>query len=328
MVLNLGKSAALLMGMTASFAAPAMAKALIDAELSGQVDFRSVAFSACQEKAVCTVGDITISAQRRETDDSTSNWVDAQIYWDPVDGLGVRDGAQNDEIDFNEQLSIAFAKDVVVKKIWFSDLFHTEDNRYNSGDTDRVEGVAEDSEVAGISIQSGENPASVVLVEAKDRLPWASFNQEISVRFREGGDLRRRVVIDGELVEIVAPGEDGRGRVTAQRFKIADIDPEKKSIFDNVETVEIDLTDILAEFNGTRLFEQGNKNFEIIQALASDPESLESMRMTAQTKRETIRMSNGEVPWTFENGSAASTVTFFAPFDSSNDFSISGLVLE
>lgn len=303
-------------------------EALIDTELNDAVDFRTVAFSSCLNKSVCSVGDISISAQRRDPDIENAPWVEGQIYWDPVDGLGIRDGAQNDEIDFNERLILRFSTPVTMTKVWLSDLFHTEDRRYRSGSTDRIEGISEDAEVAGVTLQLGETTISTLLVEAESKLTWASFNQEILPTFRENGDLRRRIVIDGERIVIVAPGDGGSGRLLEQRFEIAQIGLDKKSIFDGVETVEIDLTEILAEFSGTKLFSVGTTNFEIIEALLNEPSKLENLHRVAHDKRDTIRMSNGEVGQAFGAALEADTITFFAPFDASNDFSISGIVLE
>ncbi|HSF92669.1 MAG TPA: hypothetical protein VLA51_10755 [Paracoccaceae bacterium] len=322
----------------------ALAEAVIDMELSGHVDFRDVAYSGCLDKVTCTVGDITLIAQRRDVSSNeletaspdaeqpaappNTQWRDARLYWDPIDGIGVREGAQNDEVDFDERIVAAFKNPVTVTKIWFSDMFTTEDDRYGSGSTDRVEGVAEDTETAGFSILSDGVVQNTFVVEANDRLPWASFNQEIDWRFREGGDLDRRVVIDGEFITIIAPGANASGRLVEKRFAIGEIDPEKKDIFEGVETVEIDLTDILAEFNNTPLFEQGSTNFNILRSLAEDPEALLRLRNIAETKRETIRMSNGEVGWTLETATQGDELQFFAPFDASNDFSISGIILQ
>lgn len=328
-----------------AFAAPpASAQAIIDRELSGQVDFRDLAYSGCLNQVTCTVGDVTLIAQRRDVSSvvleankaeaeqpgvpAPIQWRDAQLYWDPIDGIGVTEGAQNDEVDFDERIVVVFKEPVTVSKLWFSDMFTSEDDRYGSGSTDRVEGVAEDTETAGFSIVADGVIQSTSIVEANDRLPWASFNQEVSWRFSEDGDLDRRVVINGELITIVAPGENASGRLVEQRFAIGEIDPEKKDIFEGVETVEIDLTDILAEFNNTPVFEQGSTNFDILRSLVEDPETLQTLRNIAETKRETIRMSNGEIGWTLENPTRGDEIQFFAPFDASNDFSISGIILQ
>lgn len=267
----------------------AHAQATIDKELSTQIDFRAEAFSVCLGKPTCDVNGLSIRAERRSDDGLT--WGEAEIYWDMVDGLGIRDGAQNDEIDFDERLAVTLSEPATVQKIWLSDIFRNEDGRYGSANTDRVEGVDIDTESAAIQLDADGVTVETVLVEANDRLPWASFNEEVTWRFQENGDLRRRVVIVDDVVRIVAPGPDGSGRITFDGFKIGEIDPEKKSIFEGVETVEIDLGDILAEFHDTDLFLVGTRNFELLRAMVEDPETLTQMRRVAETKSETRKKS-------------------------------------
>lgn len=308
-------------------ATPAFAASTIDTELAGRFDFRAPQYHACLDQTECTVDGITIRAETREVEEG-SPWTDGKIYWDPIDGFGVQHGAQNDEIDFNERIRIIFAEPVSVSKVWVSDLFTQEDRRYGSSSTDLVEDVPEDSESAAVTMSLDGTPQANLLISGDERLPWASFNQEVSVRFRENGDMQRRVVINGDRITFVVPGDDVTRPNRPKQFVLESVDPEKNVIFEGVETVEIDLTDILAEFNGTALFVSGETNFEFIRALTETPGDFERLNKVAREKRATINMSNGEVGWPLDTPVETDEIVFFAPFDASNEFSISGLVIE
>lgn len=307
-------------------AASAQTGAVVDIELASQIDFRADAFRPCFDQLRCTVGNVTVHAERRTPNGLA--WEPAKIYWDPVDGIGIQDGGQNDEIDFDERLFVTFETAQTVEKVWLSDLFRDEDGRYGSGETDRIEGVFEDAEAAAITLSLDGAAQTTVLIEADDRLPFTQFNEEVSLEFDEDGDLRRRIVIASENVRIVAPGVDGRGRIGPEQFTIGQIDPEKKSIFDGLETVEIDITSILEEFDQAEMFDFGTLNFDYIRSLTEDPAALNALRTTAETKRTTIDLSNGEVAWTFETPTPATQLEFIAPFDASNDYSVAGIILQ
>ena len=297
-------------------AATAQGTAQIDVELAGGLDFRDTAFASCLGQAECTVGEVTIVGQRRLSQDL---WVNALIYWDPIDGFGIQDGAQNDEIDFDERLLVRFETARNIERIWLSDLFISEDGRYGSSQTDLIAGEPENAEVAGISFVNEGAEIQSVTVSGEDRLPWAQFNQEVDKRFREDGDLRRRIVVNDDLVTIVIPGADLRIQTPT-----GTTDTEKQSLFDGLETVELDLTELLAEFSDAALFEVGTRNFELINAMLNDPDSLAEMLRRAQEKRTSIRMSNGEVAFDVDPEMTVEEVVFFSPFDASNDFSVAG----
>ena len=85
----------LLLATVPSYAtAQEAAAALIDQDLSAQIDFRSLAFGLCFSQPTCTVEGVTITAERRDV--AGDGWVPALIYWDPMDGLGVLEGGQNE----------------------------------------------------------------------------------------------------------------------------------------------------------------------------------------------------------------------------------------
>lgn len=258
--------------------------------------------------------------ERRLTEDS--EWLSSPIYWDPIDGIGIQDGAQNDEIDINERLMVRFDEQKMLDRIWLSDLFITEDRRYGSSETDLVEGQPEDAEIAGISLAADGAELFNTTVSGQTRLPWAQFNQEVDVRFREDGDLRRRIVVNDDVVTVVIPGDD-----LVLQTPVSPDDAKTQSLFEGLETVELDISDLLAEFNTTALFEVGTTNFELINAIAQDPDNISEMIRIAQEKRTSIQMSNGEVSYDIDQDFAVEEITFFSPFDASNDFSIAGIVL-
>ena len=294
--------------------------AQIDRELSGGIDFRTLAFSQCLDQTTCSAEGVTIIAQRRE--DADSEWMSAPIYWDPIDGIGVQDGAQNDEIDIDERILVRFDEAVNLDRIWLSDLFINEDRRYGSSDTDLVIGEPEDAEIAALSFMADGVDIANITVSGEARLPWAQFNQEIDTRFREDGDLRRRIVVNGDIVTVVVPGAD----IVLQTPVTAN-DKAKQGLFDGLETVELDITDLLAEFNQAALFEVGTRNFELINAIAQDPENLSRLYEIAQDKRVSIQMSNGEVGFDVDPTLGIEEIAFFSPFDASNDFSVAGVIL-
>jgi hypothetical protein len=294
--------------------------AQIDTELADGIDFRNLAFSDCIDQTECSVGSVTIIGQRRL--DQNAAWLSAPIYWDPIDGIGIQDGAQNDEIDIDERVLVRFTEKTNLDRIWLSDLFRSEDGRYGSSQTDLIDGEPEDAEVAGLSFLADGSELLNITVSGESRLPWAQFNQEVDMRIREDGDLRRRIVVNGDVVTVVVPGDD----LTLQT-PLGATDEEKQGLFDGLETVELDISDLLAEFNNSALFEVGTKNFELINAIAQDPDNLAEMLRVAQEKRTSIQMSNGEVGFDVDPDMTVEEIAFFSPFDASNDFSVAGIVL-
>lgn len=299
--------------------------ATIDAQLAQQIDFRDGAYAECLNRQECSVAGLTIRAERR--DDQNSPWFGASLYWDPIDGLGVQDGAQNDEIDIDERLIVTFDEPTVVKRIWLSDLFVSEDLRYGTYGAERLlPELPADTEVAGVSFFDGDIELISLAINGEDRLPWASFNQEVDVRFRENGDLRRRIIVNEDTIRVMVPGDDLV--FTAPTEPLEQDEEKKNTLFEGLETVELDITDILQEFSDAPVFAVGSRNFEIIRAISEDPENIERLLQVAREKRDTIRMSNGEVGHDVDLGLKATSLSFFAPFSASNDFSVAGIIVE
>lgn len=301
-------------------------KTLINDELNTALDFRSVQFAECEDQPTCKVGAVTIKAERRETE--TSPWLSAEIYWDPIDGLGVKDGAQNDEIDFDERLNITFDDSVTLKKIWFTDLFLKEDGRYTANRTETVSGVVQDVEIAGYELLRDGEPFLINEVEGTARMPWQSFNMRILSGLTESGDLRRRVIIREDRAVLIVPDPANKRREVELVMPIHEIDPEKLSIFEGTETVEIDISEILVEFEESPLFLQGTHNYERLKALLDNPEKLEAVRQKAQRMRTISDLSNGELGVELDRPELLNGINFYAPFNSSNDFSVAGLILQ
>ncbi len=94
-----------------------------------QVDFRSSAFAGADQQHSFTsmVGGVsfTVSAWR---DDGSGGLAAANLWWDGIDGLGIR-GGEEDEIDVGEYLVIDFASLIGISHLFFSDLFANETSR-------------------------------------------------------------------------------------------------------------------------------------------------------------------------------------------------------
>ena len=91
-----------------------------------QVDFRSQEFAgADQQHSYTSAVDgvaFTVSAWR---DDGAGGLTAANLWWDGIDGLGIR-GGEEDEIDVGEYLIIDFASLIGISHLFFSDLFADE----------------------------------------------------------------------------------------------------------------------------------------------------------------------------------------------------------
>jgi hypothetical protein len=111
-------------------------------------------------------------------------------------------------------------------------------------------------------------------------------------------------------------------------LEIGRIDKDLRSIFDGVETVEIDLGEILAQFHNAPFFVEGTRNFEVIRDWARSADMTQQIRATAESKRTSIDVSNGEIRWELGEPLMVDNVTFIAPFDASNDYSVAGILLD
>ena len=100
---------------------------LSGAAVADLVDFRDSAWDVPADQQSWTVGGVTVSCNP----DNIDWYADDELYWDPVDGLGVTspddigadpvDG-EADEIDF-ESFRISFAEPTLVLGVWVADLY-------------------------------------------------------------------------------------------------------------------------------------------------------------------------------------------------------------
>ena len=109
-------------------------------------------YQRCFELPECDLGDVIVKAQIRQ--DSQADWTAGLLYWDPIDGFGVLGCGQDDEIDFNERIVVTFNTLKAVEKVWLTDLFVGESERYSSIQ-ERV-AAEDDFEFAMIEFRDGE----------------------------------------------------------------------------------------------------------------------------------------------------------------------------
>lgn len=298
----------------------------IDQDLRGNLDFRDVAFEACFGQQQCFAQGVTITAARRETDGVT--WTTAEIYWDPIDGLGVLGGGQNDEIDFDERLTVTFegtkGGTVNIERVWLSDLFIGESERYSSSEP----ADSEDVEVAIIQSFFANEMVSEAIVDGTNVLPPDPFNAEVIAGHREDGDFFRRIVVQDGMMSVDVLSARGTGPQEMLRFPIGEIDEERRlDLFEGLETVEVDLTDILAGFNDVPFYPAGTVNADIIASVLDEQEALLSINRAAQQNRVVSSVSNGELGVDMDVSIDVETLVFMSALGVSNDYSVAGIVL-
>jgi hypothetical protein len=298
---------------------------LIDRDLRGNIDFRDVSFSECFEQPQCFAQGVTVTAERRAEDGQT--WVSAQLYWDPIDGFGVMAGGQNDEIDFDERLIVRFegtkGATVNIERVWLSDIFIEEDERYGNQDP----AGTDDVEVAVIQSLFANALVDEAIVDGANVLPEDQFNAEVVSGFNDGGDLFRRVVIQGDVLTVVVPSDTTDGAFELVSFTIGQIDDAKLDLFAGIETVEIDLADILPEFNNVPFFAGGTENANIIQQALENADSLQAINQRASANRLASSVSNGELGVDMDETVDVETLIFMSVLGGSNDYSVAGIVL-
>ncbi|WP_207204421.1 hypothetical protein [Jannaschia sp. CCS1] len=297
---------------------------LIDRDLRGQWDFRDLAFSGCFEQTECFALGVTITGQRRDEDDVT--WVPAQLYWDPVDGIGVMAGGQNDEIDFDERVLVTFEGSkggtVNIDRVWLSDIFIGEDERYGSNDP----ADPDDVEVAVLRSLFAGTLLDEQRVDGADVLPPDPFNEEVIAGFEEGADLFRRIVVQNDTLTVIVPGTAAGEEMQRWSFPLSDIDEERLALFEGLETVEIDLSNILAGFNDVPFSTAGTANAEMINDILDDLAELQAIREQAADTRLVGSVSNGELGVEMDEALDVEVLIFSSVLGGSNDYSVAGIV--
>jgi hypothetical protein len=290
---------------------------VIDQQLSNGIDLRKVEFQVCLDVPVCTVNGLKIEGFHLDVNGA---WQPQTLYWDSIDGIGVKGSGQNDEIDFDEKLVMTAAQPVLVRGVWLSDLFIGEGGNYGATSQD-----VQDVERGRITLSAADGKTiGEVVVSGDVTLPDVSFNTAVYNGFDEGGDMLSRLLVSGDSVSIIAAG---RLEGTPLSASIGNIDSDKASIFAGVPTVERNDAELLAMIDGVVLFPAGTRNAEMLNMLANDPALFATIYQRAVVKRSFGEVENGEVVSLFETAVPTTTFTFAAPLGTSNDFSVTGFVV-
>ena len=292
----------------------------IDAELAGQLDFRSIEFKACFQKETCEVDGYKISGFRVDTD--TQELEPADIYWDPIDGLGGMRGGQNDEIDFDERIVVEFPQERELNRVWLSDLFIAEHARYGG-----VSVGGKDEEYARMELSLDGTIVGDIRVSGELDLPFEPFDLLVDARFLEAGDLRRRATVDEDTLLLIIPGGEGGSDIVIDLSQ-GTVDDEKKDIFEGIPTVELDIESILASFIDAPLFNGGTQNARRILEMLENEAALSQLSAVARDERVISDRTIGEIAGVLDAPVTVNSLTFYAPFDTSNDYSVAGIVFE
>lgn len=287
----------------------------VDSELVRGVDFRNMAFEECLNVAECNINGLRIFAQRQQLDGS---WTSANIYWDPIDGLGVMGGQQNDEIDSDERLTVTFGSEVEMAGIWLSDLFIGEEARYQG-----VSYSAADVETAQITLHRGDDAGELFEVNGVFELPENPFEAAFTDMFVEGGDLLNRILVDTDRISIFMPGENGGTPVV---LPLGDVDPAKRALFSENAVATIDIGTLLGAAGEVQVFEVGSFNASQIIAIRDDMNELSNLRAKAEMQRTIGDADNGELGWYAPSARKVDRIVFTSDVVTSNDYSVAGLI--
>jgi hypothetical protein len=78
------------------------------------IDFRNAGFSGANYQPSFTAGGVTLTALP----------LGASLYWDSIDGMGVRYSYETDEIEGRERLSVTFSAPMYLSSVLLTDLFY------------------------------------------------------------------------------------------------------------------------------------------------------------------------------------------------------------
>lgn len=296
----------------------------IDDELALGLDFRALEYQRCFELPECDLGDVIVKAQIRQ--DSQADWTAGLLYWDPIDGFGVLGGGQDDEIDFNERIVVTFNTLKAVEKVWLTDLFVGESERYSSIQ-ERV-AAEDDFEFAMIEFRDGEEVSNLLEVSGLSELPIAEFNDIYTEFFQTGGDIHYRLIVWETDAAIVVPDTNGEtGQQTFQTFSLGEIDSEKLALFaDDGEEFAYDLNEVFPDGAAVNLYEEGSINARNIAAAIGNNEQLTGLQKNAEAGRTLGDVTNGEVGVVLEVPPLVTELTFYSVVGTSNDYSVAGII--
>jgi len=309
--------------------------AIIDEQMAGEVDFRDLAFAGCAGKTECSVSltlpeksgeasvDLSLIISAEHNTGILGGWFPAEIYWDPVDGFGVMGGGQNDEIDFNERLTIQLDTPARLGGMWMSDMFIYEHINYGASYS-----VQDDLEAADIRGFLAGEQVFETRVTGRITLPDDPFNSLMGDIFMESGDLLNRALIDEGSISILIRDEDGLFSDRIIRAVIGEVDPAKTDIFDGVQVVEIDLETLLGDAEFAPLLAGGNINAAHIEQIMGDQVRLASLQGAAERQRLISDVPNGEVGVAMAQTPEVDTLVFSAELQTSNDYSVVGFLVE
>lgn len=289
----------------------------IDKALNSSLDFRSTAFEPCLAEVTCEVAGITLIAERLV---EPGVWDAAEIYWDPIDGVGILGGRQNDEIDVDERLTLIFDREVEVSGLWLSDLFIGEAARYENRPL-----TTEDTETARFELFFGVDRLLEARVNGMFELPEETFESSFTDMFDDGGDLLNRVLINEDTITVYAPGQSSDQAVT---LPIGDVDPAKKALFGEETTSTQSIAGLLGNAREVAAFEAGSSNAKRLLAIRNNLQELEALRVEAQIQRLVGDAENGELGWYRPEPVTVDRIVFTADPQTSNDYSIAGIVVK
>lgn len=163
------------LGLYAAAAFIGLSTAAVAAPLAPQVDFRSSTFSAAnnQHSFYANIDGIGMTIQAYSVDDS-GNRVQASLWWDSQDGLGVRGGKENDEIDAGESILITFDETIGLSHVFLSDLFMNESyagGRFDESGWYEVDGEAVEFDAADLSDTDGDKTNGEHVLELSKIIP-------------------------------------------------------------------------------------------------------------------------------------------------------------
>jgi len=297
---------------------------LIDTQLDGQLDFRSTDFKGCFKKTTCTVDGYEIFAYHRLS--SQEPWLPAPIYWDPVDGVGVLGGGQDDEIDFNERLVVNLPSPRIISSVWLSDLFIEEQKRY-ALDNDEVVSPS-NFETAGITLFKNTDVLTTFYVNGQVRLPDDPFNKSVNDQiFVENGDMNNRLIVDGLTASLIVPGAGAEGKTAIVPVVIGKVEQAKKDLFKDGQVQQYDLSQLFPKGSEILLYPELSSNAASMAKMIDNQDALAGLRDAAMAGRLVSNVSNGEVGAILNDVGLTTSIEFTAPPGrTSNDFSVGGLV--
>jgi hypothetical protein len=312
-----------------------VAATVIDSQLEDNVDFRSLAFAECFGQTSCdvdlvlpssTAGDtmeVTLSIAAEKDGDFLNGWVPAEIYWDPIDGFGIMGGGQNDEIDFNERLTVSLSTPLDVSGIWFSDMFISEQSIYGAFFQEQ-----DDLEAADVTGTLGGETVIENRVTGAEILPDDAFNTFVSDTFTDDGDLQNRVLINDGAVSILLLVENDQFANRIIRSTVGQIDSTKLDIFAGVSIVEIDAATLFGNNEFAPVLVSGEHNAIHMGQMLNEQVLLDSVRTASQRQRLVSDVPNGEVGINMQSPVTLDQLVFSAELMTSNDYSVAGFMLE